>query len=590
MKAGLLSISFFFALRLFSQIVCAGISPASIAGNYDFSWAQPPNGWGSPDFNIPGTNVSGELMLVDDGTPGINPITGVPLAHYGCNPLLNDLSGKIAFVYRYDGVTPSTLCFLYDKALVAQNAGAIAVVIVNRPGGPEDVGGGGTVGPGVNIPVVLISFSDGENLREEMANGAVSMFLGNKTGLYNNDIGLSSQSRLISKNFGVLSSLSQNGFGFDLGARIYNYGTNNQSTIYLNASIEDDLGTSLYNQNIGPFSLNGGDSIDVAPGEALNFPPFTVASINAGKYTLRYSATLGIADDFLGDNAVESSFIVNDTILSYARLDSQTLKPIATNAYRPSAGGATYSVCMAFEHPLLSSVSGEGIYFSAITPYNSGVSLEGEEMSVMIYRWDDVFTDLNDANLGFDNLTQVGFGYYTYPADLQNQVVYAPFDNIVPFVFNQRYLGCVQTFNPDVYLGHDNKTNYLWNEAHYLQPIAPNESGGTFYPSGFGMDIPSSIALKVCNSCTESILENSNDQFDAYPNPFQDQLSLSTKSSDHITHVTITDIRGNIVSSIQFDKLETTQVLDVSQIESGLYILEIISDSGRVFQKKILKK
>ncbi len=590
MRLFLLSICLFFVNQFFAQVVCSGISPASIAGNYDFSWGQPANGWGSPDFSIPGTNVTGDLMLVDDGTPGINALTGVPLAYYGCNPLQNDLTGKIALVYRYDGVTPSTLCFLYDKALVAQNAGAIAVVIVNRPGGPEDVGGGGTVGPGVNIPVVLIGFSDGELLRAAMGNGTVSMFLGNKSGLYADDIGLSAQSRLIAKNYGVLSSLSQNSFGFEVGARVYNYGTNSQTDVYLNATIENEAGGSLYNQTVGPFSINPGDSIDVAPGAGLNFPTFSSPAIQNGKYTLRYSTTMGAVDAFNGDNAISSVFIVNDSILSYAKLDPLTLKPVPTNAYRPSATGATYSVCMAFEHPSLSDVAGEGMYFSAITPYNSGVSLEGEEMSVMIYRWDDVFTDLNDANLAFDNLTQIGFGFYSYPGDLQNQVVYAPFDNIVPFVFNQRYLACVQTVNANVYFGHDNKTNYLWNEGYYLQPIAPNESGGTFYPSGFGMDIPSAIALKVCSTCSESIQENTSGQFDVFPNPFNEKITVSHPSAEVIKQIRVYDIKGNIVFEKAFNQSENGQQINLEQLDNGFYYLAIEIGEGKLYNTKIVKK
>ena len=39
------------------------------------------------------------LMFVDDGTPGSNP-QGNPVAAEGCNPLVNNLTGKIAVIYR----------------------------------------------------------------------------------------------------------------------------------------------------------------------------------------------------------------------------------------------------------------------------------------------------------------------------------------------------------------------------------------------------------------------------------------------------------------------------------------------------------
>jgi hypothetical protein len=216
---------------LFRKSFAPVFHPLQSQGTMILAGQKPANNWSSPDFSIPGTSVTGDLMLADDGTPGINPVSGVPLAHYGCPPLVNNLSGKICLIYRYDGVTPSTLCFLYDKAINAQNAGAMAVLIVNRPDGPEDVGGGGTVGPNVTIPVVMISFNDGELLRAEMQNGPVTMFMGNKTGLFANDIGLTTNTNLIPKSFGVISRLAENAseFNFDLGTRVYNYGTADQN-------------------------------------------------------------------------------------------------------------------------------------------------------------------------------------------------------------------------------------------------------------------------------------------------------------------------------------------------------------------------
>jgi len=107
-----------------AQVIFAVQSPASIEGNYDFSWADPAEGWGSPDFNIPGTFVEGELMIADDGSTGLND-QGNPISAEACNPLINDLTGKIAFIYR-------NTCEFGDKAFNAQQAGAIAVVIVNR--------------------------------------------------------------------------------------------------------------------------------------------------------------------------------------------------------------------------------------------------------------------------------------------------------------------------------------------------------------------------------------------------------------------------------------------------------------------------
>ena len=44
-----------------SQVICKGVSPSNIAGNYTFSWAPPTGGWGTPDFLIPNTFVEDTL-------------------------------------------------------------------------------------------------------------------------------------------------------------------------------------------------------------------------------------------------------------------------------------------------------------------------------------------------------------------------------------------------------------------------------------------------------------------------------------------------------------------------------------------------
>ena len=114
-----------------AQIVVRGVSPAPIANNFDFTWADPGGGdWASPDFNQPNTFVEDTLMIVDDGTTGLNP-QGNPLSAEGCNPLINDLTGKIAVCYR-------NTCQFGTKALNAQNAGALAIIIINRD--PEAIG------------------------------------------------------------------------------------------------------------------------------------------------------------------------------------------------------------------------------------------------------------------------------------------------------------------------------------------------------------------------------------------------------------------------------------------------------------------
>jgi hypothetical protein len=336
-----------------------------------------------------------------------------------------------------------------------------------------------------------------------------------------------------------MSQLATNGteFNFELGTRIYNYGTNDQSNITITANVDGPSGTSVYNNSAGPISILSGDSIDVMPGGTFSLPQFALASYPVGKYTLSYTVSLGGTDEYSGDNVLTSTFLIKDSIYSYAALDPITNMPVSTAGYRPSSSLSTYSTCMVVNDPNADRISLVGIYFSASTGYGAGISLTGEEMVLTLYSWDDVFTDLNDAALAFSTLNPVAFGFYYYPSDLQNQTVYGTFNQPYILGANQRYLACVQTVNTAIYLGHDTKTDYTWNESFYLQPMAPNESDGTYFASGFGMNIPSSMALHV--GAVEGLSENSNIRGSIYPNPSENQVAISLNTHD--TGNTVTD-------------------------------------------------
>ncbi len=114
--------------------------PSTVSGTY----ASIPAQFGP---SIPGAGISGELLLVDDGT---NPTSD------GCEAITNDITGKIALIERGS-------CNFTVKVVNAQNAGAIAVVVFqNSSDDPFSMGGDD---PAINIPSVMISKVLGDFLR-----------------------------------------------------------------------------------------------------------------------------------------------------------------------------------------------------------------------------------------------------------------------------------------------------------------------------------------------------------------------------------------------------------------------------------------
>jgi len=565
-----------------AQVICAGVSPNSIQGNYQFTWADPASGWGTPDFLIPGTFIQDTLMMVDDGTPGTN-AQGNPISAEGCNPLINNLTGKIAVIYR-------NTCEFGAKALNAQNAGAVGVIVINRDPAVVAMGAGAS-GVNVTIPVVMIQNTDGLLITNQMLNGPVVMLLGNKTGLFANDGGLTKSTTLISKQGAVPSFLAQNGteFNFDLGTRVYNYGNQAQAGMTLTATVTNPSGVVVYNNSVSNISLASGDSLDVDPTQANTLPQFSLASYPSGRYTLNYTLALAGADDYAADNSMSTVFSIQDSLYSYAQLDATTNLPNAGNSYRPSTNNQTYSVCNVINDAHASRIGAEGIYFSATTSTASGAILTGEEMALYLYKWEDVFVDLNDANLAFNTLTPVASGYYYYPSDLQGEVVLGTFTTPVVLTDNQRYLACVQTVNLNLYLGHESNTDYTWNYNYYAQPLTPNESDGAYFAAGFGADVPSSIAVRVFDANNIGLTESKTIDGVAYPNPATDKVTVSVKG-EGVANLSITDISGKKVGSHVLNLNNGSADVSIANLEAGLYIFNVVLENGKTSQFNVVKR
>src|SRR6267378_229252 len=113
-------------------------SPGGIAGTYQVGTA----GFGGA---ITMAGVTGNVVLMDDGT--------APNPNDGCEALVNAgaIAGNIAIVDR-------GTCTFVSKALAAQNAGAIALIVANNVAGSAPGLGGND--PTITIPVISISQAD----------------------------------------------------------------------------------------------------------------------------------------------------------------------------------------------------------------------------------------------------------------------------------------------------------------------------------------------------------------------------------------------------------------------------------------------
>jgi hypothetical protein len=126
-------------------------SPAGVAGPYTIGTAS----FGGA---IPTAPMTQDLVIFNDNT-------GDP--YDACEPAVNaaELNGNIAVIRRGS-------CEFGCKAEEAQNAGAVAVIVVNNVAGAPITMGEGTCGVNVTIPVLMVSQTEGEALITEIEGGS----------------------------------------------------------------------------------------------------------------------------------------------------------------------------------------------------------------------------------------------------------------------------------------------------------------------------------------------------------------------------------------------------------------------------------
>ena len=127
-------------------------SPAAIAGDYTVAGAA----FGPP---VTFAGVTGTVVQALDPA-----IAGSPTTTDACSPLTNaaDVAGNIAIVDR-------GTCGFIVKVKNAQNAGATAVIVANSAAGAFGTMGGAD--PTITIPSVMVTFSDGNLIKGQLANG-----------------------------------------------------------------------------------------------------------------------------------------------------------------------------------------------------------------------------------------------------------------------------------------------------------------------------------------------------------------------------------------------------------------------------------
>jgi hypothetical protein len=97
--------------------------------------------------------------------------------------------------------------------------------------------------------------------------------------------------------------------------------------------------------------------------------------------------------------------------------------------------------------------------------------------------------------------------------------------------------------------------------------------------------------VKASNADTLLSVENQNlvsTEISVYPNPTKDSFVINTNDLGLVNSISITDINGRVVKNLTLDGVSGSTNVDISDLNSGMYLITVKTDNG-VGTSKIIK-
>jgi len=559
----------------------------------------------------------------------------------GCTAFpAGSMTGKIALIWRGPMSAP---CEFGTKAYNAQQAGAVACVIVNEYAGQGPVGmGPGASGASVTIPVFMIGNTDGQAIVNEyntLPAGSVTMTI-TPWGLNkNNDLGFVPHGYANYHDYAIpKSQISAAGtkmpYMAQNGAFVANYGFNDATNVKLK-SVSTFTPTSgspvtFHSDSVILDMFHPMDSI-----WAFYSPTYDLTSyIDAtGRVDVTYTISSDSVEDYAGDNTTTSTFYVTDSLYSKGRYDFVNNVPVAATFRAPTA---TVSGDPFMWGPMYYVANG-GSYFKSVqwrmasNTDTAGPISSLDQTQVFVFKWTD--SSPADSLVEAGELALVGSAFKAFdgvnPADTSGgiftaNVVDSNGNNlnvpmaasswylITPRLLDSWFLGCDGALNnyPRVYgRSHFNNviepSSQLWagGRSDGSTPMIGNEIsamptvpfGGSYVIDSvsFGSKYLLTPAVAVL-STTHPIPESVNgpaqafNKMELYPNPANNYVNVAVDFGHNVKKVTYTviDAAARVVAEESHSNVQAeTYNFSTGKLATGNYFMVVAAEGKQMFRK-----
>jgi subtilisin-like proprotein convertase family protein len=116
---------------------------------------------------------------------------------------------------------------------------------------------------------------------------------------------------------------------------------------------------------------------------------------------------------------------------------------------------------------------------------------------------------------------------------------------------------------------------------------------GTYTVTITGEDASGNVGTCSFQLTVESVLgiesNELNNAISMYPNPAQDQVTISNSSNIQLETVVIYDLNGKMVNQIDLSTMQGEQMINISDLASGVYVVQLTSDTSSAV-KRLVKK
>lgn len=590
-------------------------APSPIAGVKDFTYSSNPaltsGSWG------------GSIT-----TPVIHAQVAKAIDSLGCTTITG-VSGKWALIYRGD-------CEFGAKALHAQQAGAVGVIIWNHtPNELINMAAGGS-GGSVTIPVLFISKADGAAMNAQL-NASNPVYISLTTWGYGktHDLALVPASPALPPG-GAIPITQFDGSDVPqyrgyTGAYVANTGTSTESNVTFRTTV-------TYTPTGGSPSVVNKDSIVQATfpvSDSIHYDLFSANSYKLtptgiGKYDFDHVVYANDPDEYDADNSEHFTMYVTPNAFCRGRIDPTTQAPIVTGHLRLSSTTTNLTWGPLFYNhkggyrmeSLLFSVQDQDTSAHTLANINNGI------IDLYVFKWTDGSNGApNDGFMQAGELSLKGIAIHQFSnldsnktmlkAFIGDAVTGAPAHIVSD---NDAYYWVAANLNTTFALSSDQNLNYhnravaasvyatnkvkdFWGPAYSntestlvqsptdtvrmipfnVLPAQSTTIDSASYTDTDG-DIPAvSLITSVFTDKVDNTAPVSGDKFVVFPNPATDNITAKVDllNKTNKLHIKVLDGFGRQVYSQTVENVQQKEVtISTKGFASGNYYMIMISDTN----------